>query len=105
MMVKSLPRPPKQRLDVLLVERGLAESRQKAQAMIRHRLREQDPPIEYDPPLAVVKNEYLRKDSRVERPPTEEEAIANAKEALALWFEPADVPLPQGAKVLELALP
>jgi hypothetical protein len=23
----------------------------------------------------------------------------------ALWFEPADVPLPQGAKVLELALP
>ena len=36
---------------------------------------------------------------------TEEEAVANAKEALALWFEPADVPLPQGAKVLELALP
>ena len=36
---------------------------------------------------------------------TEEEAIANAKEALALWFEPADVVLPQGAKVLELALP
>ena len=24
---------------------------------------------------------------------TEEEAVANAKEALALWFEPADVPL------------
>ncbi len=36
---------------------------------------------------------------------TEEEAIANAKEALALWFEPGDVALPQGAKVLELALP
>lgn len=36
---------------------------------------------------------------------TEEEAIANAKEALVLWFEPADVPLPRGAKVLELALP
>jgi predicted RNase H-like HicB family nuclease len=36
---------------------------------------------------------------------TEEEAIANAKEALALWFEPANVALPQGAKVLELALP
>jgi predicted RNase H-like HicB family nuclease len=35
----------------------------------------------------------------------EEEAVANAKEALALWFEPADMPLPQGAKVLELALP
>ena len=36
---------------------------------------------------------------------TEEEAIANAKEALALWFEPAKVALPEGAKVLELALP
>ena len=36
---------------------------------------------------------------------TEEEAIANAREALALWFEPADVALPRGAKVLELALP
>jgi predicted RNase H-like HicB family nuclease len=36
---------------------------------------------------------------------TEEEAIANAKEALALWFEPANEALPQGAKVLELALP
>jgi hypothetical protein len=40
-----------------------------------------------------------------ERGDTEEEAIANAREALALWFEPADVPLPRGAKVLELALP
>jgi predicted RNase H-like HicB family nuclease len=36
---------------------------------------------------------------------TEEEAIANAKEALALWFEPADVPLPDGAKILEVAVP
>jgi predicted RNase H-like HicB family nuclease len=36
---------------------------------------------------------------------TEEEAVANAKEALALWFEPADVPLADGAKVLEVAVP
>ena len=36
---------------------------------------------------------------------TEEEAVANAKEALALWFEPADVPLPEGAKILEVAIP
>ena len=34
---------------------------------------------------------------------TEEEAVANAKEALALWFEPANVALPEGARVLELA--
>ena len=36
---------------------------------------------------------------------TEEEAVANAKEALALWFEPADVHLAKGAKVLEVAIP
>lgn len=36
---------------------------------------------------------------------TEEEAIANAKEALALWFEPSPVKLQKGAKLMELALP
>lgn len=36
---------------------------------------------------------------------TEDEAVANAKEALALWFEPSDVPLAEGAKVLEVAVP
>ncbi len=36
---------------------------------------------------------------------TETEAIANAKEALALWFEPAPVKLTKGAKILELAVP
>ena len=35
---------------------------------------------------------------------TEDEAIQNAKEALELWFEPAPVNLPAGAKVLEVAL-
>ena len=34
----------------------------------------------------------------------EDEAIQNAKEALDLWFEPAPVNLPAGAKVLEVAL-
>lgn len=36
---------------------------------------------------------------------TEEEAIQNASEALELWFEPAEVEIPQGAKVIEVALP
>ena len=36
---------------------------------------------------------------------TEEEAIKNAKEALALWFAPSDLPLDKDAKVLEVALP
>jgi predicted RNase H-like HicB family nuclease len=35
---------------------------------------------------------------------TEEEAVRNANEALELWFEPANVELPAGAKVLEVAL-
>ncbi len=36
---------------------------------------------------------------------TEAEAVTNAKEALALWFEPAPVKLPKGAKLIELAMP
>ncbi len=36
---------------------------------------------------------------------TEEEAIANAKEALELWFEPSPDSIPEGAKVVEVALP
>ncbi len=35
---------------------------------------------------------------------TEEEAIANAREALSLWFEPVTLELSPGAKVLDLAL-
>ena len=35
---------------------------------------------------------------------TEEEAIANAREALELWFEPTELTLPPGAKVVELAV-
>jgi predicted RNase H-like HicB family nuclease len=33
---------------------------------------------------------------------TEEEATENAKEALALWFEPSDIPLPKKAKLVEV---
>jgi predicted RNase H-like HicB family nuclease len=36
---------------------------------------------------------------------TEQAAIANAKEALALWFEPTKLELHKGAKLLEVALP
>jgi predicted RNase H-like HicB family nuclease len=36
---------------------------------------------------------------------TEEEAVENAKEALALWFEPAEVTIPADAKLIEVALP
>ena len=36
---------------------------------------------------------------------SEEEAIANAKEALALWFEPSDIPVKPGSRMLEVAVP
>ena len=34
----------------------------------------------------------------------EDEAIANAKEALQLWFEPSPIKLPKTVKMLELAI-
>jgi predicted RNase H-like HicB family nuclease len=36
---------------------------------------------------------------------TEAEAIDNAQEALALWFEPSPVEIKKGAKLVELSLP
>jgi predicted RNase H-like HicB family nuclease len=36
---------------------------------------------------------------------SEQEAIANAKEALALWFEPSELKLKKTAKLLEVSLP
>jgi predicted RNase H-like HicB family nuclease len=36
---------------------------------------------------------------------TGEEAVANAREALELWFEPAPVKLRRGAKLMELPVP
>jgi predicted RNase H-like HicB family nuclease len=36
---------------------------------------------------------------------TEEEAIANAKEALALWFEPSPVDLHNGTRLVEVTVP
>ena len=35
---------------------------------------------------------------------TEEEAIANAKEALELWFEPGDITLDESAKLVEVTV-
>ncbi len=36
---------------------------------------------------------------------TEEEAVANAREVLALWFEPTPIDLTENAKMVEVALP
>jgi predicted RNase H-like HicB family nuclease len=36
---------------------------------------------------------------------TEKEAVANAKEALELWFDHSPIKLHKGAKLMELAVP
>ena len=36
---------------------------------------------------------------------TETEAVENAREALHLWFEPVELNLAPGAKVVEVAVP
>jgi len=36
---------------------------------------------------------------------TEAEAIANAREAMALWFEPSNLKLPKRAKLVEVTVP
>ena len=36
---------------------------------------------------------------------TEEEAIQNASEALELWFDPVGIEIPEGARIVEVALP
>lgn len=36
---------------------------------------------------------------------SEEEAVRNAQEALALWFEPSPLQLDKNAKLIEVALP
>ena len=35
---------------------------------------------------------------------TEDEAIANAREALELWFEPSEIPLPETARLVEVTV-
>ena len=36
---------------------------------------------------------------------TDQEAVANAKEALGLWFQPRKLELEEGARILEVAIP
>jgi predicted RNase H-like HicB family nuclease len=36
---------------------------------------------------------------------TEDEAVANAHEALALWFEPTPLDLPDKARLVEVVVP
>lgn len=50
-----------------------ARTLEDAQKLIEKRLQELDPPVAYRPSIAVVKNEYVKRDSRLVRLPTESE--------------------------------
>jgi hypothetical protein len=81
----ELLRPAKSASPVVISERvtteipfpteSEADSRalESAQRVIEAKLKELDPPVDYVPSLAVVKNEYLKRDSRLVRLPTESE--------------------------------
>jgi predicted RNase H-like HicB family nuclease len=61
--------------------------------------------VEYDPATKRWASFFPELPGCASAGDTEAEAVANAKEALGLWFEPSPQPIPAGAKVLEVALP
>ena len=71
-IVTEIPYPTEAEADARAIE--------EAQKLIERRLKELDPPVEYLPPISVVRNEYIRKESRLVRLPSESEknAIASA---------------------------
>ena len=69
-IVTEIPYPTEAEADARALE--------EAQKLIEKRLKELDPPVEYLPPISVVRNEYVRKESRLVRLPPESEKIAIA---------------------------
>src|SRR5207253_10694065 len=67
-VVTDIPYPTEAEADARALE--------DAQKLIQKRLRELGPPVEYLPPLAVVKHEYVKRDSRLVRLPSESEKNA-----------------------------
>jgi len=61
--------------------------------------------VEYDPQTKRWSAVFPELPGCASAGDTEDEAVENAKEALALWFEPAPVDLPKNGKLLEVALP
>ena len=67
-IVTEIPYPTEAEADARAIE--------EAQKLIEKRLKELDPPVEYLPPISVVRNEYIRKESRLVRLPPESEKNA-----------------------------
>ena len=69
-IVTEIPYPTEVEADARAIE--------EAQKLIEKRLKELDPPVEYLPPISVVRNVYIRKESRLVRLPSESEKNAIA---------------------------
>jgi predicted RNase H-like HicB family nuclease len=61
--------------------------------------------VEYDPTTKRWSAAFPELPGCATAGDTEEEAVSNAKEALALWFDPTPIDLPANAKMLEVVLP
>ena len=61
--------------------------------------------VEYDPDTARWSAVFPELPGCASAGDTEDEAVRNATEALHLWFEPSDLDLKPGARMLEISLP
>lgn len=60
--------------------------------------------VEYDPETRRWSAVFPELPGGATAGDTEEDAVTKAREALALWFEPSEVNLAKGAKILEVAV-
>ena len=61
--------------------------------------------VEYDPETKRWSAVFPELPGCASAGDSEKDAIENAKEALELWFEPSDLDLNSGAKVIEVSFP
>jgi predicted RNase H-like HicB family nuclease len=99
LFMRRLLNPPRASAEVLTV--GLPRWKTKAIILImKFRLL-----VEFDPEAKRWSAVFPEIPGCATAGDTEAEAVTNATEALALWFEPTPVKLPKGAKMIELAVP
>ena len=60
--------------------------------------------VERDPETGRYSSVYPELPGCASAGDTEEEAIANAREALELWFEPSEIPVPKTATLVEVTV-
>jgi predicted RNase H-like HicB family nuclease len=60
--------------------------------------------VEWDPDTGRYSSVFPELPGCASAGDTEEEAISNAREALELWFDPSEIPLPETAKLIEVTV-